>query len=96
MPIQNTSPIVIPASEEAIFESLWISKIIIDTPSPSSAGSAIIEILPYNADKKEVLNQPRNIYIQDIWKEIAETKELSDAMVKIIAAVEALENKNKG
>jgi hypothetical protein len=92
MPIQNTSPITIPASEEIVFDSLWISRIIIDTPNAKSEGTALIEVVPYNADKKEILSQPRHFQIENLWQKVQETPEFSEAMAKIIQVVQMLES----
>jgi hypothetical protein len=95
MLIQNTSPVIVPSSEEVVFDSLWISRVIIDTPNAKSDGRAIIEVLPYNADKKEVLNQPRHFRIENLWHKIEETPEFSEAMAKIIQVVQVLESENQ-
>jgi hypothetical protein len=95
MLIQNTSPITVEASEEIVFDSLWISRIIINTQSPNSEGRALIEVLPFNADKRQVLNQPKRFNIANLWQKIEETPEFSEAMAKIIEVVQLLESENQ-
>jgi hypothetical protein len=91
MLIENTNPIVIPASEEKTFPNFWVSKIIMDTPSREE-GKVYIELNPYNAETKEILNQTERVFIQDFWSKSEEVPEISIAMQAILTAVNAIKN----
>ena len=91
MLIENTTPIVVPASEEKTFPNFWVSRIIMDTPSPTE-GRVFIELKPYNAVTKEILDQAERINIQDFWAKSEQIPEISIAMQAILAAVNAIKN----
>lgn len=92
MPIQISEPIVIPASEEKVFDSFWIQKINIFSPSPKQNARVEIEVVPYNTTSLEVIRQPRRIVLNDFFKEIENNQKLALAMNSIIEAVDSLVN----
>jgi len=91
MLIENTTPIVIPASAEKTFPNFWVSRIIMDTPS-STEGKVFIELKPYNAITKEILDKAERINIQDFWTKSAQIPEIPIAIEAILNAVSAIKN----
>jgi hypothetical protein len=91
MLIENTSPIVVPASDEKVFPNFWVSRIIMDTPSPKE-GRVLIELKPYNSETKEILDQVERISIPDFWAKSAQIPEIPTAVQAILAAVNAIKN----
>lgn len=91
MLIENTTPIVIPASEEKTFPNFWVSRIIMDTPSLDQ-GKVFIELKPYNAVTKEILDKTERISINDFWAKSAQIPEIPLAIEAILAAVNAIKN----
>jgi hypothetical protein len=89
--INNSDPIIIPATAEKTFPNFWVSKIIMDTPS-KEGGKVYIELNPYNAETKEILNQTERVFIQDFWSKSKEIPEISIAIQAILTAVNAIKN----
>ena len=89
--LNNTTPIIIPASEQKTFPHLWVSRIIMDTPSPTE-GRVLIELKPYNAETKEIFDKTERINIQDFWAKAAQIPEIPAAIEAILAAVNAIKN----
>lgn len=92
MPIQISEPIIIPASEEKVFDSFWIQKINIFAPNPKLNARVEIEVIPYNTTSLEVMRQPRRIILNDFFKELENNQKLALAMNSIIEAVDSLIN----
>ena len=93
MLIQNTNPVTIPAAEEKTFPHWWVKSIHVNTPSPTSKGTAHILICPYNSDTKEVFNgQSEPIIIADVWSEAQDKPEVAAAIQAIVEAVNVLKN----
>lgn len=93
MLIENNNPITIPATEEKTFPHWWVKSIHVNTPSPTSKGTAHILICPYNSNTKEVLNQESEmIMIDDVWSEAQDKPEVAAAIQAIVEAVNVLKN----
>jgi hypothetical protein len=90
MAIQNPTPIKIEATSETIYDEFWASQVIVRTPTPTSKGSAFIELKPYNATTKEVLNQIERISIPDIWDTAEQTPEVAEAITALVKAVDIM------
>jgi hypothetical protein len=91
MLIENTTPIVIPASEEKTYPNFWVSRIIMDTPS-AIEGRVFIELKPYNAVTKEILDKTERISINDFWAKSEQIPGIPLAIEAILAAVNAIKN----
>lgn len=91
MPLQNTEPLVIPATEEKTYPHLWLYNTIIHAPSVNN-GSIVIETLPYNGDSQEIGSGANMvpIHTNKLWEAIEEVPEVKTAMNAIFAAIEPL------
>ena len=89
MPISNTTPVVIPPTDEKEFPHVWIRAIRIDAPT-TTQGRAFFELCPYNSATGEILNQPKFVVIEDLWTKVNESVEFQQAMGAIFAAVETI------
>ena len=90
MLIENTKPIIIPATQEIVFNAFWASKIIIDMPSPESNGKALVELKPYNRTLKKVSNEKQTMFVDDIWGKAENNTEIANAIVSMINAINVL------
>jgi hypothetical protein len=90
MYIENTKPIIIPATQETVFESFWASRIIIDMPTPESSGKAIVELKPYNKSSKKTADKKEVLIVDNIWSKAADNQEVADAITSMINAINVL------
>ena len=90
MYIENAKPIIIPATQEIVFESFWASRIIIDMPTPESAGKAIVELKPYNKSSKKTADKKEVLIVDDIWNKASENPEIAAAIASMINAINVL------
>jgi hypothetical protein len=90
MLIENTKPIITPATEEIIFDCFWASKIIIDMPNPQSSGKAVVELKPYSKSAKKVADKKETLFIDDIWGKANSNPEVASAIVSMINAINVL------
>jgi hypothetical protein len=90
MYIENTKPVVVPATQELVFDCFWASKIIIDMPNPESSGKAVVELKPYNKDLKKVAETREILIVDNIWSKAADNQEVADAITSMINAINVL------
>jgi hypothetical protein len=90
MLIENTKPIIVPATQEIVFDAFWASKIIIDMPNPESSGKAVVELKPYNKDLKKVTDKTEMLIVDNIWSKAADNQEVADAITSMINAINVL------
>jgi hypothetical protein len=90
MYIENAKPVVVPATQEAVFDCFWASRIIIDMPNPESSGKAVIELKPYSKDLKKVAEKRETLVVNDIWGKAAENQEVAAAITSMINAIDVL------
>ena len=90
MYIENTKPIIIPATQETVFESFWASKIIIDMPNPESSGKALVELKPYNKSLKKTADTKEVLIVDNIWGKASENPEIAAAIASMINAINLL------
>ena len=90
MYIENTKPVVVPATQELVFDCFWASKIIIDMPNPESSGKAVVELKPYNKDIKKVTDKTEMLIVDNIWSKAADNQEVADAITSMINAINVL------
>jgi hypothetical protein len=91
MLIDNTTPIVVAASEQMVFRNLWVSKIVMDTPF-SRNGNVLIELNPFNSETNQILNKTETIYINNLTEKSQTIPEISAAIEAILVAVNAIKN----
>ena len=90
MYIENTKPVVVPATQELVFDCFWASKIIIDMPNPESSGKAVVELKPYSKDVKKVAETREILIVDNIWSKAADNQEVADAITSMINAINVL------
>jgi hypothetical protein len=90
MLIENTKPIIVPATQEIVFDAFWASRIIIDMPSPESSGKALVELKPYNKSLKKTTDKKEVLIVDDIWGKAENNAEIANAIVSMINAINAL------
>ena len=89
MEIPNPTPTVKPASEEEIYNSLWISRVMIRSPFGETA-SAHIELKPYNAILGKTLGETKMVFISDLDQEASTNSKIGIAMQSLNEAVVSL------
>jgi hypothetical protein len=90
MYIENTKPVVVPATQELVFDCFWASKIIIDMPNPESSGKAVVELKPYSKDLKKVAETREILIVDNIWSKASENPEVDAAITSMINAINVL------
>lgn len=91
MPITNTQPINKPASAEKVFDSLWIKRLSIASPSPDRIAFADIDVCPYCTEDQSILSEnTRRISIRDIFSQAESNPKITAAMQAIIEAVDSI------
>jgi hypothetical protein len=90
MYIENTKPVVVPATQELVFDCFWASKIIIDMPNPESSGKAVVELKPYSKDLKKVAETREILIVDNIWGKASENPEVDAAITSMINAINVL------
>lgn len=92
IPLEN--PVVVAATSEKEFDSLWISQIVIRTlpPTDQSGGGLVhIEYLPMSSETFETLPQVQTISTDKLMQAVAEVPEVAQAMGAILLAVNPLQ-----
>lgn len=93
MPITNTQPITVPASSEKTFDSIWIRRIAINTPTPSGRSFAEILVSPYSTQDQSVYEgQQKRLEIPNILEKAQTNPKIAAAMQAIIEAVDSIIN----
>ena len=88
VPLEN--PIVVPASSQKEFDSLWISQLVIRTLAPtdqSGGGLVQIEYLPMSSETFETYPQMQSISTDQLMRAVSEVPEVAQAMGAILLAV---------
>ena len=90
MPINNTTPVIVPAvsaTPELEYDQLWLKNITIDAPTQTD-GLISIQSVPYStlsgafADNGDVVS----IYTDELWTAVAEVSSVAVAMDAIFTA----------
>ena len=90
MPINNTTPVIVPAvsaTPELEYDQLWLKNITIDAPTQTE-GLISIQSVPYStlsgafADNGDVVS----IYTDELWTAVAEVSSVAVAMDAIFTA----------
>lgn len=89
MAILNTENIIIPAVQEKTYPHLWIKNINIHAKDETTA-TAFFQLCPYNSETKEILDESKTIFIDDLWAKVNESPEFQQAMQAIFAAVNTI------
>ena len=93
MPISNTQPIIVPASPEKTFDSVWIKSIVIHSPTPTSESVAQILVCPYSTQDQSTLDDhAKRLEIPNILEKAQTNPKIAAAMQAIIEAVDSIIN----
>lgn len=93
MPITNIQPIIIPASSEKTFDSVWIKRVVINTPTPSGRSFAEILVCPYSTQDQSTLdNQAKRLEVPNVLEQAQTNPKIAAAMQAIIEAVDSIMN----
>jgi len=93
MPIINNNPITVEATPQKVYESLWIKRISIFTPSPNKRSIAEITYCPMSSRDGSIIESQNNrLVIQDILQKAETDPKLNAAMNSLIEAVDFLIN----
>jgi len=96
MPIDNTTPVVVPAMSavpEKEYDQLWLKSITISAPDQTT-GYVSIDSVPYStlsgAFADADIGEDVNIYTDDLWTAVSELSSVAAAMEAIFVATEDL------
>ncbi len=87
----------IPPAPAVQAQYMWISSILIRTPSPQQEGSVALEYFPMTADQEVIARDPDNeslmktLTTETLFSDIQQVPELAQAFGAILAAVKPLE-----
>lgn len=91
MPIILNQPVVVPATQEKVFDGLFVTDLMINCDS--NTGTAHISYCPFNTTTGEILKeQQKNIFINDFWKCIQQVPQAATAMSTVLSAVIPIKN----
>ena len=95
MPIINNNPITVGASEEKTFNSFWIKRINISTPSPHGRSYAEIIYCPLSLKDGSILEtENQRIHIQDLLEKSKTNLKIKNAIEALIEAVDSIINED--
>jgi hypothetical protein len=86
--ITPSTPIVIPATAEKIFDGIWIKNIQINAPLPTKPITANIMICPFNSTTGELSNNIKTMQIPDVYAMAATSSHVALAMSNIFSFVQ--------
>lgn len=87
------TPVVVPASSQKEFDSLWITQLLIRTLGPtdqSGGGLVQIEYVPMSSSTYETYPQVQAISTDLLMRAVAEVPEVAQAMGAILLAINPL------
>ena len=90
MPINNTTPVIVPAmsaTPELEYDQLWLQSITIEAPTQTE-GTISIQSVPYSSLSGAFTNNGDtvSIYTDDLWTAVAELSSVAIAMDAIFTA----------
>ena len=95
MAIVNNKPTVIKASSEKVFDSFWIKRINISTPSPHGRSYAEIIYCPLSLKDGSILEtENQRIHIQDLLEKSKTNLKIKNAIEALIEAVDSIINED--
>jgi hypothetical protein len=90
-PIPAKEELVKPATVEKRFSSYWVRNFQVRASSPTEKGTFYIELLPYNAETKEVdATNPKELQ-GDLWELVSGSPKSAVALGAVFAAVPEIE-----
>jgi hypothetical protein len=93
MPIINNNPITVQATPQKIYDSLWIKRISIFTPSPNKRSMAEITYCPMSSQDGSIIESDnKRLIVEDILQKAETNPKLNAAMTSLIEAVDFLIN----
>ena len=86
--IDNENPVVLPATEEKVYDKLWLSHIRINSPSKNNA-IAIAHLVPYNGS--EVLEGPvEQVVVPNVFEAMQDADRPESLKLKYVQLMELL------
>lgn len=91
MPLPLPNQVVIPSTQEKVYDTAWIYNLNVHAPS-NNAGRITIEVLPYNQQTQEIApgNYVQTIHTDKLFQAVAEVPEVQQAFGAILNAIEPL------
>ena len=90
MPIDNESPITLPAQPEKILPHVWLYTLHAHAPSATS-GTLRIDLRPCDANTGDIAGSEHNERLQvPFWKMISEVPEAAQAMQAVFDSIPAI------
>lgn len=91
MPILLDSPVIIPATQQKIYDGLFITDLIVHCDTLN--GTAYISYCPYSTTTGEILqNEKKNIFVDDFWKCVGEVPSVALAFNNVLSSLIPLKN----
>lgn len=93
MPITNNNPITVEATPQKVYDSIWIKRISIFTPSPNKKSMAEIIYCPMSSQDGSIIElDHKRLIVPDILEKAESDLKLNAAMASLIEAVDSLIN----
>lgn len=91
MPLPLPNQVVIPSTQEKVYDTAWIYNLSVHAPS-NNAGRITIEVLPYNQQTQEIApgSYVQTIHTDKLFQAMAEVPEVQQAFGAILNAIEPL------
>jgi len=91
MPIILNQPVVVPATQEKVFDGLFVTNLMINCDS--SFGTAHITYCPYNTSTGEILKEKKgDIFINNFWECVQQVPQAATAMNAVLSAIVPIKN----
>ena len=90
MPITLATPITIPAQSEQVADTIWISSLQINAPTPTGKCSVTARLVPMVSSTGALINKEAKILvIKDVFATAATDSAVAAAMTAIFAAIQS-------
>ena len=89
--IVPSAPVVVPAQEEATYSKLWLSRMVVSAPSPTSLASITFSFVPYDGAGKIISSPRTSARIPDVFG----LAEKDPQFAQVFAGVLSMVNKYK-
>lgn len=95
MPIILEQPVIVPATQEKVFDGLFITNLMINCDT--TRGMANISYCPYNTTTGEILlTENKTIFVDDFWSCVHQVPQAGTAMNAVLSAILPIEKWQKG
>lgn len=93
MPIFLNQPVVVEATQEKVFDGLFVTNLMINCDS--STGNAHITYCPYNTTTGEILKeQQKTIFVNNFWECVQQVPQAANALNAVLSAIVPIKNWN--